>query len=488
MFKVKLDELLVLIRGMTRSERTRFERDVPAKGRDAGFLALYQAIIKGRRADDQQLRALFPSTSAYLDAKKYLFKRIVASMAAETAHHDDELHALQEMLTAYVLYRKGAIAVAERYLRGTSPQAVDSTEAGARLMMATLQMRIAFVKQDLALMAEADHRIAELIGHIAAVERYRSFKLETDPRLNDRAYLKRMLPRFLADEERFSTPRDRYGYYYFMAYLYGIKLVDPERAAVFYAKGYALYQEAYRPHTRALGLQAVEMSFTILDYYLQSCRAMGRFAEMPAVFAEMQRLMRLNPQRGPLITKRWLHAAHLLAMAIPDPSAEVSELVHRPLPADLPMGRNMLDLSLRLFALCNAFLRGDHGRVVDGAHPLLQDTIPLYPGPFRDHTIAYAKALEVLALAVRGAGSLDQAPLQVFVRRQRLKRSPVIRALERIVDGCHALYADGTLATRKRLEMLRAIRVEAAALHAMPAYREFPFLDLERWLADGHLD
>lgn len=277
MLKIKSQELVSLVKSLTKSEKTKFKDSISYQNRTANFYQLFDYIDRTKDVNLSKMRQLFKSETSFFDAKKYLFNRIIDVLINETVKSDKELEYIYNTQLAYVLYKKNMLDLSEKILKEIILEQTNSIQAGIQVLVTVLLTRIGFMKQDIELLDYSDTKQQELLNYIAIIEKYRSFKIVIDSKYDDLEYINKELNTFIEDEKYFTSPRDKNGYNYFMALLYEIKLHDFENAFLYHQKSYDLYINELKGTGKTISLQNIEVTLAIFYHYIVSSIVLGKF-------------------------------------------------------------------------------------------------------------------------------------------------------------------------------------------------------------------
>jgi hypothetical protein len=478
---MKTQELVSIIVKMTKLEKARFSSSVTEINKKSNFYKLFELIEKEPNIQGSKLRQSFESESVFFGAKKYLYNRLCEAMILESATSDVELGNMYNTQLAYVLYKKGFYDLAEILLKSLIKEEPTFIEAGIQTMASVLLTRVGFMRQDLDLLKYSDDKFQELVRYIGLVEKYRSFKIYTDPKYSDIEMIKAEIESYKKDEQYFKSARDVNGYYYFMALIYEVRLNDFSNAYVYHEKAFNLFLNEFKVKVNAIRLQEVETAFIILNHYIISSIITGHLHEAETAVNELIVFARECKYENLFAKKVYLITLNCYCMKTGDLMefglAETKKMIQY---IDLS-ALNSIDLSVVLFFNSNLFLTGDYKSVIRNFSKADFAFKNTEKDEFISSYILYARLL--LIFSHIKLHHFDIAENLVNKLKSEPVTDPDLDELKGIIIG----FSDYCTCSSTRAlseNMLAAGHILACcqAFQQSTLYKVHSFFDLEKWI------
>lgn len=480
MIKIKSHELVSLIKNLTKTEKAKFKDSISHQNRASNFYQLFEYIDRSKSIDYSKLRALFHSDTSFYDAKKYLFNRIVDVLINETSKKDKELENIYNTQLAYVLYKKNIFDLSEKILKEIVLEQTNSIQAGVQVLATVLLTRIGFMKQDLELLNYSDKQQQDLLNYIAIVEKYRSFKIVTDPKYDDIQFIEANLVDFQADEKKFKSPRDKNGFNYFMALLFELKLNNFEKAFEFHEKSYQLFLNDLKGTEHKISIQNIEVSLAIFYHYIVSCILLNKMEEAEMAMVEFNLFDKNCHLKNDFFHKlKIIINCFYAAWCSKNVDRILSDSIKHFEVMDLT-SKNTLDFYAFTYFNCCLFQIGNYKEVVVNmlsCYNVLKNRINI---EFYSFQIMYNYFLLIVSHLKLKNFDVVENFIEKMMKEQVVQHVYLIEFKTIIKDYC-LLIINGQNKSQDQVQILS----RCDELQKQPFYKLYPFMDIKRWIQNS---
>lgn len=477
MIKIKSQELVLLVKSLTKPEKSKFKDSISYQNRTANFYQLFDYIDRTPSVDISKIRQLFKSETTFFDAKKYLFNRIIDVLINETVKSDKELEYIYNTQLAYVLYKKNMFDLSEKILKEIAQEQTNSIQAGIQVLVTVLLTRIGFMKQDLELLNYSDSKQQELLNYIAIIEKYRSFKIVIDSKYDDLEYINNELQTFIEDEKYFTSPRDINGYNYFMALLFELKLFNFEKAFIYHQKSFNLYLSEFKGSGKTISLQNIEVTLIIFYHNIVSSILLGKVDEADEISNEFELFDNECHLKNDFYYKiRLIVLNFYTTWTSKDAEKSIKESIKYAYVCDIN-SFNTLDLYAFLYFNCNLFQNGKYKEVVIN---MISNYNVLKNRPeneFFSFYLVYNYFLLIFSHLKLKNYDVVETFIQKLYKEKNISNS-YLTVLIKIITAYSNLCIYDIYNEKKYNTILES----CDTLQSNPYFKIYPFMDIKKWI------